>query len=253
MHAGRQLPDRLSLGGRRTGRAAALVVASVLASAASGCASSRYVGSIGPTGVYANLGYGLTLNLQASELSARWKAIDPASPGDAPVAERPQEVHAPLDVDGDGQLQGRETTRHLRPTLRLLARSSSAAGARIDIDVVILGGAAAQSAPEDVAAGALHEMLGTTTQPGEWVDLRVAPSFHAKTTGGTSAAGAYRLVVIDQVGFQGEAAAQPRRQSVRVLLVAPAITPALSADFDRVVGALSLATQGGPVGRQDRW
>lgn len=220
---------------------------------ASGCASSRYVGSIGPSGVYANLGYGLTLNLQASELSARWQVIDPEAPDAALPADRPGELNAPLDVDGDGELEPRETTRHLRPTLRLLARSSSAAGARIDVDVVILGGAEASRPLDDVALVALRELLGPTTQPGEWAAVRIAPSFHARVTSGTTGTGAYRLAVIDQTGFQGEAAAQPRRQSVRVLLVAPSIGDALSADFDRVLGALSLAAQGGPVGRQDKW
>ncbi len=234
---------------RGTG-ALALTVAAL---AASGCASSRYVGSIGPSGVYGNLGYGLTLNLQAGELSARWQVIDPEALHTAPAADRPGELNAPLDVDGDGELEPRETTRHLRPTLRLLARSSSAAGARIDVDVVILGGPEATRPLEEVADAALRELLGPATEPGEWAAARVAPSFHARVTSGRAGAGEYRLAVIDQAGFQGEAAAQPRRQSVRVLLVAPTLPDALRRDFDRVLSALSLAAQGGPVGRQDKW
>lgn len=229
-----------------------LAVAVFITSGA-GCASARYVGTIAPTGVYGNLGYGLTLNLQANELSARWKVIDPASPEDGPPADRPLEVNAPLDLDGDGELEGRETTRFLRPTLRLLARSATAAGARVDVDVVILGGAELERPLDEVAASALRELVGPSAVAAEWTTSKIAPDFEARTTTGSAGLGAYRLTVIDQTDFQGEAAARPRRQSVRILMVAPTMTDALATDFDRVLGALSLAAQGGPVGHQDRW
>lgn len=220
-----------------------------LAVLSTACGTSRYVGSVGPSGVYGNLGYGLTLNLQAGELSARWKLVSPESPEDAPAGASPQVLNAPLDLDGDGQLEGRETMRHLRPTLRLLARSSSAAAVRLDVDVVILGGAEAERPLDDVARAARVELVGPPTGDDAWTELRVAPTFHARALRGPG----FRLAVVDQVGFQGESAATPRRHSVRVLLVAPEVTPALSADFDLVLGALSLASQAGPVSRQDKW
>lgn len=242
MHTRRQLPHRLS-GGLRAWALGGVLLA------ATGCGTSRYVGSVGPSGVYGNLGYGLTLNLQAGELSARWKLISPEAPDDAPPGSAPEVLNAPLDLDGDGQLEGRETMRHLRPTLRLLARSSSAAGARLDVDVVILGGAEASRPLDDVARAARVELVGPPAGEDAWTELRVAPAFHARALSGPG----FRLAVIDQVGFQGESAAEPRRHSVRVLLRAPDLTPALAADFDLVLSALSLASQAGPVSRQDKW
>lgn len=241
MHTRRQLPHRLTLG------LGVLTVGLVLGAA--GCGTSRYVGSVGPSGVYGNLGYGLTLNLQAGELSARWKLVSPDAPEEAPPGASPEALNAPLDLDGDGELEGRETMRHLRPTLRLIARSSSVAAVRLDVDVVILGGAEAERPLDEVARAARVELAGAPTGEDAWTELRVAPSFHARALSGPG----FRLAVIDQVGFQGEAAATPRRHSVRVLLVAPEVTPALAADFELVLGALSLASQAGPVSRQDKW
>jgi len=233
VHAGRQFSYRLI----------------PLVFALGGCASSRYVGSIGETGVYSNLGYGLTLDLQASEVAARWQAIDPEAIDDAAAADRPKVNDAPVDLDGDGALTSDETMRHLRPTLRLIARSSSAAGARIDVDVVILGGDAASQTVDVAARSAARELISPEFVTPDWTVSELPGGYPVWTT----ESGTHRLAVIDQKAFSGEKVAAPRHQSVRVLLIAPTITEDLRRDFDRVVRGLSLSDKGGPVARQDAW
>ena len=63
MHPGRQLPNRLIL---------------ALALLGTGCVSSRYVGAVSSTGLYANLGYGFAVELSHEGLMSRWSPVDPA-------------------------------------------------------------------------------------------------------------------------------------------------------------------------------
>src|SRR5687767_421469 len=121
MHLGRRFPYRL-----------------ILLTAVAGCTSPRYIGSIGRDGTYSNRGYGLAIRLDAGGLGERWDPIDPTNTDRVPNRMRPKQATGPIDVDGDGLLQLTERTKHMEPTLRLLSRTSSVA--RIDVDVIILGG-----------------------------------------------------------------------------------------------------------------
>ncbi len=242
MHVGRQLPHRLSL-------------ALALSLSASACASSRYVGSISPSGLYANLGYGFTVELSHQGLMSRWNVLDPSRLDDAPPSDRPEVVDAPLDTDGNGVLDGAEMSHFHRPTLRMLALSSSTSSsslpsARMDVDVVILGGVSASTPLGEVAASALKELTGEAEHP-VWEERKVASTWNALVAEGRAGGKAYKIAVIDHPSFAGEYDIQ-RRQSMRVLLVADQITTALRRDFIYLLEAITLSRQGGRLSRSEQ-
>ncbi|MFO0724866.1 MAG: hypothetical protein U1E65_13885 [Myxococcota bacterium] len=241
MHTGRQLSHRLI----------PLLAAAALGS---GCASARYVGSISPSGMYANLGYGFAVELSHEGLMSRWAAIDPAKLEEAPAGSRPEVVDAPLDTDGNGVLEGAEMSHFLRPTLRLLAltsSTSSAASAKIsmDVDAVILGGVEADDPLQKIAASAVRELVGG--EPPQFEDRRVGPDFPAFVgEGHTADGGEYKIAIVDHARFAGEYDIV-RRQSLRILLRAPKITTELRRDFIWLLEAITLSHQAGPLSRQE--
>lgn len=243
MHVGRQLPHRLSL-------------ALALSLGASACASSRYVGSISPSGLYANLGYGFTVELSHQGLMSRWNVLDPSRLDDAPPTDRPEVVDAPLDTDGNGILEGAEMAHFHRPTLRMLALSSTTStaslpSARMDVDVVILGGVSAKTPLSEVAAAAHKELLGDGAERPVWEERKVSSSWDALVAEGRAGGKAYKIAVIDHPSFAGEYDIQ-RRQSLRVLLIADQITTPLRRDFIYLLEALTLSRQGGRLSRSEQ-
>lgn len=236
------------------------LVATLLACAAlAGCASPRYVGSIGRDQVYSNRGFGVLARLTQGDLLSRWKPVDPADMAEIPPGLRPARVREQLDVNGDGQLDVSETVVFYRPTLRLLSRTSSVA--RMDLEVELLGQNNARIPLDAIVGIDLKRLAGTSTSArdaafahiqrrvlsGE-IQARVAET---ETTEG----GAHRVVrrlVADVPEFRTEEG-QTRRHIVRLTLWDDALDDQDRADFDRVVEGLVLAPQGGPTGTGERW
>jgi hypothetical protein len=229
----------------------------VLATLAAGCVTERYVGSISQGRLYANRGYGVLVRLPEHQLEARWAAIDPNELDSAPKEARPAILDSPLDVDGDGALSAMESTRHLRPMLRLLSKTSS--GTHIDVDVFILGGDAGRAAPlADLFqryARELLEVSGLDPKTQLAVEPRRAgPDFDALVGAAAGPRGAFRLALIDQGSVLGEEKKR-RRQVVKVALVAPSekAAIALAEDHGYVIDALVLNREAGPILSSEAW
>jgi hypothetical protein len=223
---------------------------------AASCASDRYVGSIGARGVYANRGYGFTLDLSREQLYARWRPVDPKDHDAEPAELRPAQYDAPIDLDGDGVLQDAETVRFLRPMLRLVARTTStasaAAGASFELDVVILGGPRKDEPLVNAARAELTARFGAAAAAVDLEPRRLAPDFAALVTEGAAGVERFRFAVIEQPRFEGEHGFA-RRQLVTVLLRAPSIDAPLRIDFNRVLQAITLNQRGGATTLQEEW
>ena len=238
MHAGRRLPHRL--------------IALLLLS---GCTSPRYVGSIGRDGTYSNRGYGVAVRLSAGGLPERWDAIDPTEADRVPRSMRPAEETGPLDVDGDGLLQFTERTEHLTPTLRLLSRTSSVA--RIDVDVMILGGKNKTAPLDALMALQLKARAGTSTSAvGDAIAnmkrRKVTPNFAARVAELERPTVFWRIALIDHDDFLAEEGIR-RRQIVKVVLYAPRKSEAMIRDHERVLDALILNRRGSKETLREQW
>jgi hypothetical protein len=227
---------------------------------AAGCVSDRYVGSVGPGGLYANRGYGFALRLHDSGLDSRWLLIDPANVDAAPRNRRPIVHDEPIDLDGNGNLDIGETTRYFTPTLRLLSKTSTYA--EITLDVGIVHPKNKKSPIEDFVIPEVRELAHTSSITGPlearvvsdtW-ETRVAetPPVLVMTAHNVRQPMAYRLALIDQNDFVAEENIK-RRQIVRVVLRAPEITPTLRDDFDQFLRALILNRVAGETTNQERW
>jgi hypothetical protein len=231
----------------------------LLAVALAGCASPRYVGSIGRDQVYANRGFGVLARLTQGDLLSRWAPADPDDLDAIPPALRPQRVREQLDVNGDGQLDVTETVVFYRPSLRLLSRTSSVA--HMDLEVQLLGRNNAKVPLDAVMGLDLKRLAGTSTGAR---DAAFAHIERRTLTGEVEArvaeirsveAGARRwarLLVADVPEFRTEEG-QTRRHIVRLTLWDTDLSDQDRADFDRVVQGLVLAPQGGPPGTGERW
>ncbi len=238
MHAGRRVPYRLTL---------LLLLAA--------CGSPRYVGSIGRDGTYSNRGYGLAIRLEADGLGERWEAIDPSAADRAPRGVRPKVDNSPLDIDGDGILTLTERQQHYVPTLRLLSRTSSVA--RIDVDVMILGGKNRKVPIDAVMALDLKARAGTSSAA---VDraiegmqrTKIASSFDARVAELVTPRRFTRVAVIDQGDLLAEQSLK-RRQIVKVVLTAARRTDALVADHDRLLDAVILNRRSSSETVREQW
>lgn len=237
MHARRLLPDHL--------------IALALCAGAAGCVSDRYVGSVGKTGTYANRGYGMTMRLDSEALSSRWKVIDPRAPETAPAGLEIEVKNEALDLDADGLLHMDETVLHNRPTLRLFAKSSTIGPVWIDVDVSILSGKDATHSLDSWMAHEMKQLTGSAGTTDQWQARRLAPDFDGRVAE-VRGARAYRLALIDHVAFESEDGV-PRRQLIRVLLVASKITKRLRADHDHVLDAISLNQQAGRPSKLEKF
>jgi hypothetical protein len=243
VHPGRLVPHRLS-------RAALLPSLLSLAAGLAGCVSDRYVGSIGPTGLYVNRGYGLVLDLGQADLDERWRVVDPLDPASAPPGQAVELREALLDLDGDGVLHHDELQRHARPTLRLVSRSATVS-ATLEVDVEILGGKNGGNDFDGWTQLVLGELAGREVSPQEWRRRKLGPDFPARVAE-LSEAG-LRVGLVDHGQFLAEND-RFRRQIVRVVLRAPGgLDDALRADHDFLLRALSLNHQAAPLRRDETY
>lgn len=245
MHADRKLSHRLSA--RRLAVVAGL---SLVVAAAPGCVSDRYVGGLG-NGAYTNRGYGFTLRLDRDGLDTRWRVIDPQHPEDAPPSARVDVRDEPLDLDGDGELLLGETTRYLTPTLRLVSRTSSATD--VSIDVEIMSGKSRKYPLDGLVLPEVRRRTGTASIAGD-LRARQVSGFEARVVETPPGPGrrVYRIAVIDQRDLIAEEGIR-RRQLVKVVLAAPALTYQLRKDFDTILSALYLSRRAAEPTDQERW
>jgi hypothetical protein len=260
MHAVRRFP--LCLSGSRSGKARppafarfARCALCLLISLLAGCTSPRYVGSIGRDGTYSNRGYGLAIRLDVNGLGERWDAIDPTEREKVPKSVRPKRKTDPIDVDGDGLLSLTERQEHMVPTLRLLSRTSSTA--RIDIDVLILGGANKTAPIDALVALELKQRVGTSTAGvGEaitkMIRRTVAPDFDARVAEISSSKGYYRIALIDHGDFLAEEGIK-RRQMIKVLLSAKRRSDPMVEDHDKLLDAVILNRRGSSTSVREQW
>lgn len=234
----------------------ALLSATLLAALGIGCASPRYVGSIGRDDVYSNRGFGLLVNLKAGGVMSRWDALDPSNLKEVPPGLRPARVREPLDLDGDGLLQVTEATVVYRPTLRLVARTSSVA--RIDLDVQILGSNNA-TVPLDALIGLDIKELAAGDEAaiakafGSIKRVELAGEVAGRVVEvQTKSEGLVRLLVADVPNFVSEEG-QRRRHIVRLQLSAKTLSDEMRADFDHVVSGLMVAPRGAPLSKDEKW
>jgi hypothetical protein len=220
-----------------------------------GCTSPRYVGSIGRDGTYSNRGYGIAIRLNGSGLGDRWDPIDPTSTERVPKGLRPKEENGPLDVDGDGYLRVTERTQRLVPTLRILSRTSSVA--RIDVDVLILGGGNKTAPIDALMALELKERAGTSSVSvdGAIANMKrrkVTPDFDTRVAELATPKGFTRIALIDQEDFLAEEGLT-RRQVVKVVLWAGRRNEGLIEDHERLLDGVILNRRGSTETVREQW
>lgn len=219
-----------------------------------GCTTPRYIGSIGRDGTYSNRGYGLAIRLSSNGLAERWDPIDPADTKRAPKAMRPKKKTGPIDVDGDGVLRFTERTQYLTPTLRLLSRTSSVA--RIDVDVMILGGNNKTAPLDALMALELKTRAGTSNAVGDAITgmkrRRVSNLFDARVAELETPKGFERIALIDHGNFLAEEGIR-RRQLVKAVLSAKKRSDALVTDHERLLDGVILNTRGSGATKREQW
>lgn len=214
-----------------------------------GCATPRYIGSIGRDRVYSNRGYGIALRLDAAPLLHHYRAVDPHKLEAVPAALRPQRIDGPLDLNGDGVLAITERAPHLEPALRLISKTTP--DTTLDLSVELVGGerrerslerlleeALAGTAPAAVIERAMAQ-LQTRRHPGGF-PTRVITLPHA------------RWAVIEQAGFVAEERI-PRRQLVWLRLTSPHLDDDRIADHEAALNALILSRRGGTPSSEETW
>lgn len=236
-------------------RAALLILALSTA-----CTTPRYVGSIVRGETYVNRGYGVVLRLSDSGLMGRWQAFDPMAPEEGPGGPRPKFSDGPLDLDADGKLDVLERTGHVDPPLRLVNQADP--NAIIDLEVQILGGSD-QKLPLDALI--FRELKRWIPTSSAGIDLAIkgrtnidlVGSFKGRASELTvkdanGEAQAIRIAWIEQDGFLGEEGIE-RRQLVRLVLRAKAITDELRTDFGALLKHLLLSRRGSSTTNRETW
>lgn len=229
----------------------------LLAALASGCAGSRYLGSLGRNGVYSNRGYGMTVDTATAGVSTRFVVIDPTDLEAAPQALRPRLEKGLLDLNGDGKLGlGEDVGSFTLPTLRLY-RDGGGAPVLIDVDVQIVGGEDAKRTLNVLFERELERLrpVRTSTRTPRVVRDAFArhPAFTEELTVSTKdGARDLRLTLLDGGYFAAEGGGF-RRQVVKVLMVAERITQELRADYQRLVSGILMARAQPPPSAKERW
>ena len=234
-------------------RAVARWMAAGLVIGVGACATSRYVGSVGRDGTYANRGYGFALRLHG--LSQRWTLLDPAKLPLTPTPGLPVPSRGPLDFDADGMLSVGESALHFDPVVRLESRTST--GARVDLRVEILSGPAKDATLDRLLSRALKVWTRTPAASRQRAFLNATPVKLAgrpgRVTTATTARWRHHLAVIDQGQVISEERIR-RRQLVTVHVYAPIPAPDhLRQDFDAVLRALILSRNTAPESVRERW
>lgn len=233
MHAGRFLPSCL------IGLAALSVV---------GCVSDRYVGSVGATGTYSNRGYGVAVDLSQAGLLERWKVIDPREPESAPADLVPVVRDSPLDLDGDGVLHADELVRYNEPMLRLVSKTSTAA--RIDIDVMILGGKNAQGDLDALMKYTIEGLVGHAVLNERWEPRKLGPDYEGRVS--ELIEDGMRVAIIDHKDYLAEEGVK-RRQLVKIILRTSKLTADQRADHNFILHSIALNAMSAPLTRQEQY
>ena len=223
--------------------------------AATACASSRYVGSVGRDGTYVNRGYGLALRMRHAGLAVRWKLVNPNKLPARPEPDLPVPSREPIDLDGDGMLSVGESILHFEPTVRLLSRTST--GARADVRVEILSGPA-EDVPLDRLLGRALKLWTKTPQPVRQRAFqrsihRRLQGWSARVTTATTARERHHLAVIEQGPIVAEERIR-RRQLVTVHVYAPdPAAETIDEDFEAILDALILSRTAARESVLERW
>ena len=199
------------------------------------CASDRYVGSIGPTGNYANRGYGFVVALGQGGLLNRWTIIDPRKVDTFPDQLQPLIRETAIDLNGDGFVHHDELVSQWSPNLRIFNKQDSST--RIEVAIEILGG---KNQTADFAAYARHfakTEFKQDTSPKDWIARRVGPNFPALIAEFKTPA--TRIAIIDHSKFSAEDGAI-RRQIVLVRLSGPKFEASHRKDFEEFLDAIAL-------------
>lgn len=234
-----------------------LVALVLLSALASGCAGTRYLGSIGRSGVYSNRGYGMTVDTATAGVSSRFVAIDPLDLEAAPLALRPRLEKGLLDINGDGKLGlGEDVGRFTVPALRLYVEGAEPR-VHIDVDVQIMGGADAGRTLNVLFERELDRLRPVMTSTRALRVVRDAFARHPAFTEELSVTTKdgpreLRLTLMDGGYFAAEEGGF-RRQVVKVLMVAGRITTDLRADYQRLVSGILMARSGPPPTTRERW
>lgn len=204
------------------------------------CHSGRYVGSISPSGRFANRGFGIALPLEQLGLERDWRVLT-ASDRDQ-SARAPQLRETQVDLNGDGALAVAERIRFSDPLLRFISRTSTAV--HIDIRVEMVPAwkrrtplrALLDDGNEKVSAphkGERHERITAT-------GLRLLTHV---ATGERPANRALRTIYVDHPAMPTRGRGV-RRQLIRVELYAPKLSTALAQAQDAIAENLWLESPG---------
>ena len=234
-----------------------LAAFALLAVVFSGCAGTRYLGSVGRSGVYSNRGYGLTVDTSTAGLSSRFMVIDPQDLESAPLDLRPSLEKGLLDINGDGKLGLGEDVGHFTvPTLRLYRRDDSGT-VRVDVDVRIVGGDDAKLTLNKLFDRELERLRPVQTSTRALAVVRdqyaQTPAFTEElSVSGPEGSRVVRITLMDG-GYLAAEEGGFRRQVVRVLMVAPSLNKELRADHQRLVSGIILARAGSAQSAKERW
>lgn len=229
----------------------------VLATLATGCAGSRYLGSVGRSGVYSNRGYGLTVDTSTAGLSSRFTVIDPQDLESAPPDLRPRLEKGLLDINGDGRLSlGEDVGRFTIPTFRMYQRVGEQT-VRVDVDLRIIGGDDAKLTLNKLFERELEKLASVKTSTRALTVVRDQfarnPAFTEElSVSSPEGPRDVRLTLMDGGYFAAEEGGF-RRQVVRVLMVAPALSQQLRADHQALVSGIILARAGAAPTAKERW
>ncbi|MEE2901619.1 MAG: hypothetical protein VYC39_04785 [Myxococcota bacterium] len=209
------------------------------------CSSDRYVGSLGKSGMYANRGYGVVIQLNDRDLLSRWEYIDPHKIDIYKESVRPSLTQETIDLNGDGTLHHDEVVVQWKPNFRLVHKD--VATSRIDLGVDILGGRNKAADFGAYVRATVKNEFGVETSKGDWKALRLGPDFRAYST--RLKEDGLLLAAIDQGNFSAEEGAV-RRQIVWARLKSLELTEQEEKDFGSFLRSLLLNSK---AGRQTTW
>ena len=204
------------------------------------CSSDRYVGSLGKSGMYANRGYGVVVQLNHDNLLSRWEYIDPRKIDIYKESVRPSLTQETIDLNGDGILHHDEVVIQWKPNFRLVHKDT--ATSRIDLGVDILGGRNKSADFGAYVRATVKNEFGVETRKEDWKALRLGPDFNAYST--RLIKNGLLLAAIDQGNFSAEEGAT-RRQIVWARLKSLELTAEEEKDFGSFLGALLLNSKAG--------
>lgn len=217
-----------------------------------GCATGRYVGSIGRQQTYVNRGFGVVIPLASTGLLERWRIVDPRGEQELPAADLALELRqAPLDLDADGFLAATETQRYVVPALRLYDAADDRV--RMELSVQIVSQRHSDAPLDAIVSADIRDLSPAASAEDVPVSSRrVHGGFSAHILEVRTGTADVRRAVIDHAGFVGEEGIV-RRQIVRVTLSASRIDERLRADHDALLDTLVLNRRSAFTSVKEAW